>query len=166
MQDQEMPSQASIQDAIPPSQGMDYMPVQQERPDAVEWILSSPSIPLDMKQEFWVLWENGPLSNFHGNDIPVLMAKFEEWSIMLLWSIPEPEWGEIKRYRDTPDGERETITMDLNRLINSLWSLYFMNLSRGREGFTLKELRGSRVWKEEEHRIKQDTGESGRPKLF
>ena len=66
------------------------------------------------------------------------MSKFREWCILLKWFIPEQRWGNQLSYAD-PDSPTE-VTYDLNTLLNNLESLYFINLTRGRDGFTVKEM--------------------------
>jgi len=104
----------------------------------LDWLLSSPSIPLDLRKQFYVLWENVVFGNYSEKDIKFLMSKFREWCILLTWYIPEQKWGNILVFHDE-DG-REPLKIDLNILLNSLEQLYYINLTRGKEGFTVKEL--------------------------
>lgn len=111
--------------------------------NAVEWLLSTPSIPLAMRNQFYVLWETVVFGNYNEKDILRLMSKFREWCIMIKWFIPEQRWGNIYSFRDDK-GKSEVMRMDLNMLLNTLHQLYFVNLTRGKEGFTVKELTTTR----------------------
>ena len=103
-----------------------------------DWILQSPSMPLELRTQFYALWETTIFGNYNEKDIKFLMSKFREWSIFFKWFIPEQRWGNLITYTD-PELPRP-ITVDINMLLNTLESLYYINLTRGREGFTIKEL--------------------------
>lgn len=105
---------------------------------ALDWLLSNPSIPLSFRNQFYVLWENAVFGNFGDRDVQFLMSKFREWKILLLWYIPEQRWGNIHEFKD--ENGQVSIRMDLNMLLNTLESLYYIQLTRGKEGFTVKEL--------------------------
>jgi len=107
--------------------------------NAIDWLLSSPSIPIALRKQFYALWENVIFGNYSENDIKYLMSKFREWAIMLKWYIPEQRWGNILSYRDVGD-ESPIIESDLNMLLNNLEQLFYINLTRGKGGFTVKEL--------------------------
>jgi hypothetical protein len=104
--------------------------------------LNSPSIPISMRQQFFVLWENVMFGNFLEKDMLFLMSKFREWCILLEWYIPEQRWGNILVY--STDLDDSQLKMDLNLLLNMLEQLYFIQLTRGRGGFTVKELNTAR----------------------
>jgi hypothetical protein len=108
-------------------------------PQAISYLLDNPSIPLTMRKQFFVLWENVIFGNYTERDIAFLMSKFREWCILTLWYIPEQRWGNILSYQDGDD-KTSNITVDLNLLLNMLGQLYYINLTRGREGFTVKEM--------------------------
>jgi len=118
-------------------------PTTTQIPQMVSYLLDNPSIPLAMRKQFFVLWENVIFGNYNERDIMFLLSKFREWCILLLWYIPEQRWGNIMMYQDGAD-ETSQIRVDLNLLLNMLEQLYYINLTRGREGFTVKEMTTSR----------------------
>ena len=126
----------SSQPNIMPNQ-LQYMP-QPPLIQVVDWLLSSPSIPLTMRKQFYALWESVVFGNYEEKDIKLLYSKFREWCILFKWYIPEQKWGNILEYIDTDISEK--FETDLNLLLNMLEQLYYINLTRGREGFTVKEL--------------------------
>jgi len=91
-----------------------------------------------MRKQFYVLWESVVFGNFEDKDIKFLHSKFREWCIMFKWYIPEQKWGNLLEYMDAD--VNEVFETDLNLLLNMLEQLYYINLTRGREGFTVKEL--------------------------
>jgi len=105
---------------------------------ALQYLMELPSVPISMRQQFYVLWENVIFGNFNDKDILFLMSKFREWCILLQMYIPEQKWGNLIQFKDTE--ETQPINLDLNLLLNTLTQLYFINLSRGKDGFTVKEL--------------------------
>lgn len=107
-------------------------------------LLNSPSIPLDFRKQFYVLWETVIFGNYSEKDIKYLMSKFREWCLLMLWYIPEQEWGGILDYKDTEIDA--PFRVDYNLLFNTLEQLYFINLTRGKNGFTLKEINTSRSY--------------------
>jgi len=115
------------------------MPITQGLPQMLSYLLENPSIPLAMRRQFYVLWENVIFGNYTEKDIAYLMSKFREWCILVLWYIPEQRWGNILQYQDGEDTTSQ-IRVDLNLLLNMLEQLYYINLTRGRDGFTIKEL--------------------------
>lgn len=121
---------------------------------ALNYLLASPSIPLIMRKQFFMLWENVIFGNFSDKDILFLLSKFREWCISLQWYIPEQKWGNVLVYEDEDDASSR-ITIDLNLLLNMLYQLYFINLTRGKGGFTTKELNTGRSV------FRTDTEESG-----
>jgi len=112
--------------------------VPQQFPPIVEWLLANPSIPTSLRNRFYQLWEIVIFGNYDEKDIAFLMSKFREWCILMLWYIPEQEWPNRKVFAE-PDGSLE-IDFDLNLLLNTLEQIYYINLTRGKEGFTVKEL--------------------------
>lgn len=94
---------------------------------------------------FFVLWEDAKLGNYEGDDIQLLMYMFDEWAMLLKWYIPEQRWGNILIYRDTPDDPVE-LEMDLSILISTLRQMYYINLTKGREGFMVKEMNTQRAF--------------------
>lgn len=116
----------------------------------VDYVLSSPSIPSEMRVQFHALWEMPILGNFDKIDIDRLMLKFKEWCILLLMHTPDNRWGNTVVYRDMTGAQLNTKTgeivggnelrMDMNLLMNLLEQAYYINLTRGKGGFTLKEL--------------------------
>ena len=96
-----------------------------------------------MRRQFFMLWENVVFGNYEEMDIKYLMSKFREWTILLQWYIPEQKWGNVLVYQDAGD-ENSKMEIDLNLLTNMLTQLYFINLTRGKDGFTVKEMTTSR----------------------
>jgi hypothetical protein len=138
-----MPMQsASIQQS--PTQQLGAMGIQvpQNLSMALDAILNSPSIPFALRQQFFMLWENVIFGNFTDRDILFLMSKFREWTILLEWYIPEQHWGNLQVYSTEMDEVQ--LKMDLNLLLNMLEQLYFIQLTRGRGGFTVKEMNTAR----------------------
>jgi len=121
-----------------PQQHPQYNP-QTQLLQAVDWLISNPTIPLALKKQFFVMWENIVFGNYEQRDILFLMSKFREWSILVKWYIPEQQWGNVHSFEsDEEDGLN--LEMDLSTLLNMLEQLYFIQLTRGKEGFTTKEL--------------------------
>lgn len=116
----------------------------------VDYILTSSSVPSQLRVQFYALWDLPILGNFDAMDRSRLMLKFKEWSILLLMHIPDHEWGNLKVYKDMDGAQLDTetgkmmggneLSMDLNLLLNLLEQAYYINLTRGKDGFTLKEL--------------------------
>lgn len=120
-----------------------------------DWLLSNPTIPLNFKKEFYVLWEIAVFGNYSELDIKRLMLDFEEWTIFKKWSTPDHQWGNLLEYQsvdnvsvDADNTVKELmskdIVLDMNLLFNILRQLYFIQLSRGKNGFTLKEINSVR----------------------
>lgn len=105
---------------------------------SMDWLLSNPSVPLSLRKQFFVLWENVVFGNYDDKDRKFLMSKFREWCILLIMYIPEQKWGNIQEFAD--DENIEPLKFDLNLLINQLEQLYYIQLTRGKEGFTVKEM--------------------------
>ena len=72
------------------------------------------------------------------------MSKFREWCLLMLWYIPEQKWGNLLVYHEGED-DTERLELDLNLLLNTLEQLYYINLTRGKGGFTVRELNTSRA---------------------
>ena len=117
---------------------------QQRMLQAVEYILSNPSIPMSLKNNFYVLYENVIFGNYDDFDRKMLMSKFREWCILLKWAIPEQQWGNKQVFPDDA-GEFER-KIDLPVLLNELYQLYYIQLTRGKGGFTIKELGTQRTF--------------------
>lgn len=110
---------------------------------ALEWLLATPSIPIVLRKQFFVLWESVIFGNYDEKDRKFLGSKFREWEIELMWYIPEQKWGNILDYKDE-DKDAISLQMDLNMLLNMLEELFYINLTRGKDGFTVKELNTNR----------------------
>lgn len=110
---------------------------------ALDWLLASPSIPLSLRKQFYVLWESVIFGNYNERDMKFLMSKFREWCLLLLWYIPEHKWGNILVFQDA--GDPIKIEFDLNLLLNTLEQIYYINLTRGKDGFTVKEMTTQRI---------------------
>lgn len=149
MENQLQSSDTALKMAVPQFQNPQKSPQ-----DVMEMLLSAPSIPLSLRQEYFVLWEIIPSGNYDNYDISWLMLKFEEWAILLQWYIPEQRWGNILQYKGDMAGD---INIDLSVLLNQLKQLYFVQLTRGKEGFTVKEIGTRRAF------VRQDSG-SEQPK--
>lgn len=104
----------------------------------MDYLLSNPSIPLSLRQQYYMLWENVTFGNYDEKDILRLRSKFREWCILLMWFIPEQQWGNIQRFVSDDGGSQ--LRMDLNLLLNSLDQMYYIQLTRGKDGFTVREL--------------------------
>ena len=117
-----------------------------EQFDIIQQIFVDFSIPLSLRSQFYTFWNNIILGNYTERDIGWLMLKFDEWKIQFLWYIPDTFWNNSQDFEgdSTEQGESEGISIDLNMLLNSLSQLFFINLTRGRDGFTMKWLRSSR----------------------
>lgn len=122
--------------------------------NALEWLLNNPSIPLSLRKQFFVLWEIVPFGNYDEMDIKRLLLKFLEYNIFMTWFIPDHQWGKTLDFKGDSDKE-ENIQTDLNMLFNMLYELYYVQLTRGKEGFTVKEMTTlrsiNRFGAEEEH---------------
>lgn len=119
-------------------------------------LVNSPSIPLELKKKFFVLWEESKLGNYEGDDMELLMYMFDEWAMLLRWNIPEQRWGNITVYKDTPH-DPVKIPMDLTLLISTLRQIYYINLTKGREGFMVKEMNTQRAFSSSrEEQVAQD----------
>ena len=105
---------------------------------ALNYLLDNPTVPVAFRHQFYIMWENVIFGNYGDKDVLFLMSKFREWCIMLKWFVPEQKWGNIITFQDTT--EETPITIDLNILLNTLSQLYFINLTRGKDGFTVKEM--------------------------
>lgn len=122
--------------------GQSIYQTQEDQFNVIQHLLQTPDIPLDLRNQFYQLWNNVIFGNFEDKDIKFLMSKFREWTILLKWEIPEQHWGNRLSFEDE-DGRQ--LSMDLNRLINMLEQLFFINCTRGKEGFTTKELNTRRI---------------------
>ncbi len=128
---------------------------------AVDWLLANPSIPLDFRKQFYVLWEIAVFGNFDEMDIKILRLKFKEWCILMKWHVPDHQWGNTISFENTdqkvstinPDGTvseqnnaggSSNMVLDYNLLFNMLEQMYIVQLSRGKDGFTVKEMTSSR----------------------
>lgn len=106
---------------------------------AIDWLLANPSVPLSMRKQFYVLWELAVFGNYSEMDIKRLLLKFKEWCILLKWYIPDVEWDKKREFEGDTQNEKP-LEMDLNILLNTLEQLYYIQLTRGKEGFTVKEM--------------------------
>lgn len=120
---------------------------------AIEWLLNNPSIPLSMRQQFFPLWEIVSFGNYKEKDMTRLMLKFKEWTILVRWYLPDKEWGinivfksdaNLEADAGGTDKVLDNIQMDWNLLFNTLEHMYYIQLTRGRDGFTVKELNPGR----------------------
>lgn len=136
-----------------------FNPQYQSQPPIIQmadWLLSNPTIPLNFKKEFYVLWEIAVFGNYSELDIKRLMLDFEEWTILKKWSTPDHQWGNLMTYEDMDNTQVDAadktftgmgapkIVIDMNLLFNILRQLYFIQLTRGKGGFTLKEINSVR----------------------
>lgn len=118
----------------------------QEQFDIIQQVFVDFSIPLSLRSKFYTFWNNIILGNYNERDINWLMLKFAEWRIQFLWYIPDTYWNNAQDFKGDPTDKGDTpdISLDLNMLLNSLEQLFFINLTRGRDGFTMKWLRTGR----------------------
>jgi len=151
------PFDLSMMAAMQPQQKPQYT-MQPPLIQALDWLLSNPSIPLNLRTQFYMMWENVVFGNYDLKDRLFLMSKFREWCILLKWYIPEQEWGNMKEFEADSPGIG-SLRMDLNCLLNMLEQLYYIQLTRGKEGFTVKELTTMRnILKAEEEKIAEKKG--------
>lgn len=127
----------------------------EERLGALEWLMETPSIPLQLRQQFFALWEMVVFGNYSEHDIARLQSYFREYLILIQWYIPEQEWGNTIDYEN---GNSEIgMSLDLTLLISMLYQTYYIQLTRGKGGFTLKEINTAReVLKKETEKTKGD----------
>lgn len=118
----------------------------QEQFSVIQQIFVDFSIPLSLRSKFYTFWNNIILGNYTERDINWLMLKFDEWRVQFLWYIPDTYWNNAQDFEgdSTDRGDTADLSIDLNMLLNSLQQLFFINLTRGREGFTMKWLNTSR----------------------
>ena len=114
--------------------------------DITKHLLADLSIPLSLRNQFYIFWSNVIFGNYQNRDIAYLMLKFKEWKIFFLWYVPDIKWNNIMSFAGdiTEEGTEENLSMDLNMLLNSLEQIYFINLTRGRGGFTVKWMQTKR----------------------
>ena len=135
-------------------QPLSYVPTQPS-PDIIDWFLSLPSVPLSLRQEFLAFWEMLPLGNYDKTDIERLRLKFRGLLLDILMTIPDEEWNTILNFEAQAEGEKE-IKMDLNSLFSMLEIVFYIQLTRGKSGFTAKLMAGHPL-KEEEIKPKKFT---------
>ena len=99
-------------------------------------------MPLSLKNHFFMLWELPVFSNLDAMDIQRLLLKFKEWTILFKWYIPDRRWCNTQSFSDSEKTEK--LDMDLNMLFNLLYQAYYMQLSRGKNGFTVREMTSTR----------------------
>lgn len=109
----------------------------------IDWLLELPSVPLSMKNQFFMLWELPVFSNLDAMDIQRLLLKFKEWTILFKWYVPDRRWCNRKSFSNPEDSKAE-LDMDLNMLFNLLYQAYYMQLTRGKNGFTVREMTSTR----------------------
>jgi len=127
----------------------------QPSPDIIDWFLSLPSVPLSLRQQFLAFWEMLPLGNYDKTDIERLRLKFRGLLLDILMTIPDEEWNTILNFEAQAEGEKE-IEMDLNSLFNMLEIVFYIQLTRGKSGFTAKLMAGHPL-KEEDEKPKKFT---------
>ena len=110
----------------------------------IDWLLELPSVPLSLKNQFFMLWELPVFSNLDAMDIQRLLLKFKEWTILYKWYVPDRRWCNKKSFSDPTNPEAEKLDMDLNMLFNLLYQAYYMQLTRGKSGFTVREMTSTR----------------------
>ncbi len=111
----------------------------------IDWLLELPSVPLSLKNQFFMLWELPVFSNLDAMDIQRLLLKFKEWTILFKWYIPDRCWCNVQSFSDTVKVNSQSsktvkLEMDLNMLFNLLYQAYYMQLTRGKNGFTVREM--------------------------
>jgi len=140
--DSYIPSKTTLQPAPPVSP-----------PDIIQWFLSFPSVPLNLRKQFMAFWEMLPLGNYDERDIRKLEVKFNGWILDFLMSIPDVEWNSVFRFRGQGIGEAD-LEMDLNTLFSTLRIIFYIQLTRGKGGFTAR-LMGGHPLKEEKEKKKK-----------
>lgn len=137
---------------------------QDEVLNLMDHLLSTPDVPLELRKEYYVLWNMVIFGNYERKDMDLLNLKFKEWCIYLKWHIPEQKQGNLFSFKDNPE-EPAAIVTDLNQLLSWLEQIFYIQLTRGRDGFTLKELNPGR--KHVKGQMGEDRGgESGGISLF
>lgn len=121
----------------------------------IDWFLSLPSVPLSLRQQFIAFWEMLPLGNYDKNDIERLRIKFRGLLLDILMTIPDREWNSILTFEGLAEGEKD-LEMDLNTLFDILEQAFYIQLTRGKGGFTAKLIAGHPI-KEEDIRPKKFT---------
>lgn len=113
----------------------------------IDWLLELPSVPLSLKNQFFMLWELPVFSNLDVMDIQRLLLKFKEWTILFKWYVPDRRWCNTQSFSDTEKIDSDSdinrtvkLDMDLNMLFNLLYQAYYMQLTRGKNGFTVREM--------------------------
>jgi len=145
----------------PQTQYISESPIQ----DKMDLLFQSPSIPPSLRNQYYAFWEDIKTGNYKDSDIAYLMAKFKQWCALLMWYIPEQRWGNIILFADFGEEGLEPINleMDINQLINILEQFFFMNLTKGREGFFTKEL--NTIRQHQESSYSESLGPSGKKTL-
>jgi|GEM_PF-3068470 len=156
----------NVQQAYPP-QVQPVQPIQPQYPppqtttpliSALDWLLDNPSIPLELKRQFYVMWEIVVFGNYTEKDIKFLLSKFREWCILIKWYIPEQDWNKKKTFID--EQGKEILEVDLNILLNILEQVYYIQLTRGREGFTIKEMTTMRTYQKYAEELEKEIKKS------
>lgn len=108
-------------------------------------------MPLSLKNQYFMLWELPVFSNLDAMDIQRLLLKFKEWTILFKWYVPDRRWCNTQSFSDSFDSKNSknskkeiTLDMDMNMLFNMLYQVYYMQLTRGKSGFTVREMTSTR----------------------
>jgi len=111
----------------------------------LEYLLSHPSVDINLKKEFIAFWELVPLGNYSELDFAKLYNMFEIYVNHMLMDLPDDQWNAMLEYRN---GE-----MSMNQLISILKQAFYIQLTRGRKGFLTKELGTIRMGKVEPNKV-------------
>jgi hypothetical protein len=96
------------------------------------------------------MWENVVFGNYDAFDILLLESKFREWCILLKWYIPDQQWGNSLVFEDVQGSRIKEMKLDLSMLITMLQMEFHINLTRGKGGFTVKEMTTTRLFSRQE----------------
>ena len=121
--------------------------------NVIDYFLTLPSVPLSLRKRFLSFWEMVPLGNYDKDDIRKLEVTFNGLLLDMLMSIPDEEWNTVFKFKAKAANEQE-MEMDLNSLFSTLKIAFYIQLTRGKKGFTAKLIGGHPLneGKEEEHK--------------
>lgn len=114
----------------------------------IDWLLSLPSVPLSLRQQFIAFWEMLPLGNYDREDVERLRIKFRGLLLDILMSIPDKEWNQLLKFEGIAQSEAN-LEMDLNTLFDMLEIAFHIQLTRGKKGFTAKLIAGHPIKEED-----------------
>ena len=111
----------------------------------LEYLLSHPSVDINLKKEFLAFWEMVPLGYYTEMDFAKLYNQFEMYINHMLMDVPDDEWNTMLDFHNG--------RMSMNQLISILKQTFYIQLTRGRKGFLTKELSTIRTGKIEPEKV-------------